>query len=647
MSTGGYSFDKELPSDPYMDYYLEIKIIQTAGTDDYGHGIFLKDERISGDYKENYFMISSNGFFKVCTYSEKEDSITDFQAWKESNLIKQGFDQANILAIKKSGSNTFFYINGEKVFEKQFSFWGSSVGFTLYHDQTVKIDHLLIKQDRGKIRLAEGNDADIVKENLGANINTKYSEIMPVISPDGQTLYIDVKDDLANLGSAEKEKDDVWFATRNSDGTWSKRKNMGPPVNNISHNFVISVTPDNNTLILASQYTSKGEWKANGLSMSHRTKKGWGMPEDITIEDFYNDADYTSYCISPDRKVMILAIERKDGYGYIDLHVSFKKKSGSWTAPKNMGKILNSYGYEIAPFIAADGKTLYYSTDGKLGYGSNDIFMSRRQDDSWTNWSEPQNLGPKVNTTDWDAYYTIPASGDYAYMVSSDHSLGEEDIFRVRVAHTAKPEPVVIIYGKVLDKNTKEPLQADIVYHELSTNVEAGTARSNPADGSYKIILPYGKAYEFLAEKKNYLAESDHIDLTEIKGYIEIERNLYLTPIQIGKSITLNNVFFVRSKPELISGSNAELDRLVKIMNDNPNLKIEISGHTDNQGPPEKNLTLSNDRVETIKKYLVDRGINIKRLSGKGYGETKPIASNATEETRKLNRRVEFTIVAK
>jgi len=198
-----------------------------------------------------------------------------------------------------------------------------------------------------------------------------------------------------------------------------------------------------------------------------------------------------------------------------------------------------------------------------------------------------------------------------------------------------------------LDKITKQPLAASIDYHELSTGADAGNARSNPTDGTYKIILPYGKAYGFLAEKTNFLAESDNIDLTTIKAYTEIERDLYLSPIEVGKSITLNNVFFVRSKAELLPGSFSELDRLVKVLEDNPELKIEISGHTDNVGDAALNTKLSENRVTTIKKYLISKHIAAKRLSGKGYGGSKPIASNATEETRKLNRRVEFIIIAK
>lgn len=649
QAEGLIPFDTPSLVDPYQDFHIEIRLSLLEGALNTGFGVYMKDVRLSKNIRENIFLICGSGLFYIYTSNPHTHTITDLQKWKTSPAIRKGYNQENILTIKQAGKITLFLINGEKVFEmSNGSFWGNDLGFVVNAGQSVKSSRVLVKQDRGKINLVPGIEKEpVVKENIGSSVNSPYSEIMPVISQDGNILYLDVKDDPANTGSGEKEKDDVWFSTRNADGTWSKRMNIGYPINNSSHNFVISVTPDNNSLVLYGQYDEHGYWKKDGISIAHKTKSGWSIPEDIKIENYYSNSNFTAYCLSPDRKVLIMAVERNDTYGYLDLYVSFHQPDGSWSAPKNMGPTLNTYGYEVAPFIAADGKSLYYSTDGKLGYGSNDIFMSKRLDDTWLNWSSPMNLGPKINTADWDAYYTIPASGDYAYMVSSDNTIGEEDIFRVKVSHTAKPEPVVIIYGKVFSKNTKEPLEADIAYYELNSREAPGTARSNPEDGSYKIVLPYGKAYGFLAEKKNYLSESDHIDLTEIKNYTQIERNLYLSPIEVGKSITLNNVFFERSKAVLLPESKAELDRLADVLKNNPGIHIELSGHTDNIGNPDINLALSEERVKAIQKYLTDKGIDAGRLSGKGYGGTMPVASNDSEASRKLNRRVEFTIVHK
>ncbi|MDB5257049.1 MAG: outer membrane protein [Chitinophagaceae bacterium] len=629
--------------DPKLNFEVETKLTLTAGDDDLGFGLYLCDSRVSANKVNNYFKISTLGYFNITSSSAKGE--VEHQGWTTTTAVNKEHGQVNVLKIKKTGSKTLFLINDQEVFKLSGSpFWGNYAGFVFYKTVELKADYFTIKQDRGKINSIE-TKTTLVKENLGPAINSIYSETIPVISSDGKTLYLDVTDDPKNSGNIQWS--DAWSSVLKKDGTWDTRKNMGSPINNDYPNFVISVTPDNNTVILHGRYSAKGEWLGNGLSISHREETGWSMPTEMMIEDFFNLSSMTSYCLSPDRKVLLMAIERNDGLGELDLYVSFLKKDQSWTKPKNMGKTLNTFGKEVSPFISADSKTIYYSTDGKMGYGNSDIFMSRRLDDSWTKWSEPSNLGPQVNTRAYDAYYTIPASGNYAYLVSNNNSLGEEDIFRIKVAEEAKPEPVVIIHGKVLDKVTKQPLAATIDYHELSTGTNVGTARSNPTDGSYKIILPYGKAYGFLAEKNNFLAESDNIDLTTIQEYTEIERDLYLSPIEIGKTITLNNVFFVKSKAELLPGSFSELDRLVKVLTDNPELKIELSGHTDNVGDPALNTKLSEDRVVTIKNYLISKIISAKRLSGKGYGGSKPIASNATEETRKLNRRVEFIIIGK
>ncbi|MGN6647627.1 MAG: OmpA family protein, partial [Cytophaga sp.] len=209
-----------------------------------------------------------------------------------------------------------------------------------------------------------------------------------------------------------------------------------------------------------------------------------------------------------------------------------------------------------------------------------------------------------------------------------------------------KADPVFIIYGKVLDKETGNPLADSIKYYNLNTNQEAGIARTNPIDGSYRIVLPYGQAYGFHADKTGYYSERSSIDLTQVKTYTEIERNLLLAPIKVGSLVTLNNVWFVQSKPVLLPDSYAELDSLVQILKDNPTIKIEIAGHTDNIGNPKQNQKLSEDRVIAIKNYLIDHGIAANRLTGKGYGSSRPIASNDKEETRRLNRRVEFTIIS-
>jgi outer membrane protein OmpA-like peptidoglycan-associated protein len=205
----------------------------------------------------------------------------------------------------------------------------------------------------------------------------------------------------------------------------------------------------------------------------------------------------------------------------------------------------------------------------------------------------------------------------------------------------------VVVEGKVLNSKTNLPVEAMISYEILPDGKDAGLARSNPSTGEYKIILPYGKTYGYRAEAKGYISVNEHFDLTDPKQYQEITNDLLLIPIEAGQTIKLNNVFFVQSKAEMFPSSYLELDRLIKIMKDNPTMEIQLQGYTDNQGDPKKNIDLSQQRVDAVKNYMISRGISVKRIQGKGFGGANPIADNSKEETRKLNRRVEFVIVKK
>jgi outer membrane protein OmpA-like peptidoglycan-associated protein len=636
--TMSWLFTKSLYLNPDKDFYIESKMTQLSGVDDDGYGIIFGMSGI-----ENYycFVVSSEGKYKLYGY-RNNDFFSPREWTKEREIHKK--KTANILGIKKSGNEISFFVNGKLVFSQEYQpFSGLSIGFVLNRKMKVAVDYIKIKQPN-TIHMVKKAPVLYKKENLGSNVNSPSGEIGPVITQDGKTLFIDRKNHPENTPG--NDNDDIWI-THYQNGSWEKVANFGWPLNNNSHNFVLSVSPDENTMLVGNLYNQDGSpVNATGVSVTYRTAGGWSIPEKLEIEDFYSDGIEVSYNLSADRKTLILSVERKDTYGEHDLYVSFLRKDDTWSKPVNMGRVLNTLGDESTPYLAADNVTLYFSTSGKPGFGDNDIFVSKRLDNSWTNWSEPLNLGPEINTRGWDGYYSTPANGEYAYIVSSHQSLGQEDIFRIKLTDELKPEPVVIIYGTVVDKETGKPLEASITYYDLNTGQELGIARTNPADGSYKIILPYGHAYGFHADKTGYYSERSSIDLTQIKTYTEIERNLLLTPMKAGSKIALNNVWFVQSKPELLPASKGELDRLVQILKDNPTMKIDIAGHTDNVGDPKKNQQLSEDRVKTVKNYLINHGISAGRLTGKGYGSSKPIAGNDKEETRKLNRRVEFTIVS-
>jgi outer membrane protein OmpA-like peptidoglycan-associated protein len=341
-----------------------------------------------------------------------------------------------------------------------------------------------------------------------------------------------------------------------------------------------------------------------------------------------------------------MSVKRDDAVGDKDMYVSFLQDDGSYSEPQNMGATLNSFMDEGTPFIAPDGVTLYYYSKTEPGYGDADIFVTKRLDDSWTKWSTPKNLGTKINTPNWDVYYTISAKGDYAYLVSSDNSFGNEDIFTIKLTDEEKPNPVVMLSGKVFDKKTGKPIETNVLYENKKTGKVVGYARSSPTTGEYQLALPYGVAYSIHATKKNYFPTDEELDLTEIDKYKEVKQDLWMTPVEVGAVINLKSIHFFSTKDVLTPESFPELNRLAGLMKENPNMVIEIYGHTEStKGYEKQQMTLSEKRVEAVTKFLNEKGISKDRVVGKAFGGTKPIADNSTEDGRKQNRRVEFKII--
>jgi OmpA-OmpF porin, OOP family len=486
------------------------------------------------------------------------------------------------------------------------------------------------------------------QENLGPHVNSEYEELSPIISPDGKTLYFVREGDPHNTKYAEiDDSQDIWYTELQSDGSWSAARHMGSPLNKRKYNNILTVTPDGNTIMIRGAYDN-GDYIGTGFSFCRKSGSGWSTPQMLVIKDFTDMNQGSTYggYLSLDGKVIVMYLSEKEGTP-ADIYASFLERDGTWTRPMNLGPKINTSVKDVSPFLAADGKTMYFSSKRAGGYGDQDIWVAKRLDDTWKHWSDPVNMGSTINSDDYDSYYSIAASGDFAFMVTYKNSYGKADIVRIRLKKELKPDPVVLVKGKVYNAKTRLPLEAEINYEQLNSGKDQGNARSNSSTGEYKIVLPYGMNYGFHAKAPGYIAVNENLDLTDIKQYQEVQKDLYLIPIEVGQSVSLKNVFFKQGMPILLSESYPELDRLASILQDNPTMEIELSGHTDNQGDANKNLKLSEDRVKIVKDYLVSKGIDSKRITGKGYGGTKPIASNAKEETRKLNRRVEVKITKK
>lgn len=495
------------------------------------------------------------------------------------------------------------------------------------------------------VKVAADVNPDIRIKRLGPEVNSRHEELKPLLSPDGNTLFFSRSNHPGNVGG-EKDAEDIWFSEKNvNTGEWTTAKNIGAPLNNAGPNYISSITPDGNTmlLLLGNQYRKNGKMRA-GVSMSYKDGDRWTDPVPLEIENEYNMADNGNFYLAQSRKVLLMSVQRDDSYGDRDMYVSFLKDDNTWTEPKNLGEIVNTAGTESAPFLAADDRTLYFSSNGFSGYGGQDIYVVRRLDDSWTNWTEPENLGTSINSSGEDLFFNIPISGGQAYY-SRGQEEGDTDIYQLDLPVFYKPAPVVVVKGRVFNAKNNEPLGGvKIFYERLADGVEVGIARSE-SNGEYQIILPYGERYGYLAEADNFVAISANINLTQQEEYKEIKQDLYLVPIEVGSRVTINNIFFDFDKTTLRNESYPELNRLLEFMNNYPNIRIRIQGHTDSVGAEDYNQQLSEKRADAVARFLRVNGINTDRLIVQGLGESNPIADNATAEGRQENRRVEFEII--
>jgi outer membrane protein OmpA-like peptidoglycan-associated protein len=493
----------------------------------------------------------------------------------------------------------------------------------------------------------------LIVEALDKNVNSEYNELNPLLSPDGKTLYFSRKNHPENMGG-EKDKEDIWYSELDSTGHWSLARNMGSSFNNRDPNFINSiqsVTPDGRTavMLLGNQYKKNGQMQA-GVSISSNVGGAWSKPVPLTIENDYNFSEKANYFMTNNRKTIIMSVEREDSRGDRDLYVSFLKPDSTWTEPLNLGDAVNTASEESAPYLAADDKTLYFSSSGFSGYGMNDIYASHRLDDTWTNWSDPENLGPEINSPLEDLFFNIPASSEYAYY-SRGVSDTNADIFRVKLPIQRGPEPSVIVKGRIVDATNGKAIGAKIIYERLPDGKELGIAQSDPATGEYELRLPGGQLYGIRAEAGDRISENQNIDLRSVtRDQVITDKDFTLDPIQVttveeNVTLVLNNIFFDFDKAVLKPESFPELNRIITLMKEKTGMQIEITGHADAMGPEPYNLQLSEKRAKAVMKYLAGEGITEDRMSVTFYGEAKPIAPNTTAEGRKKNRRVEFKIL--
>jgi outer membrane protein OmpA-like peptidoglycan-associated protein len=508
-----------------------------------------------------------------------------------------------------------------------------------------------------EINVTDDLSNDYVPIALGSTVNSEYNELRPLIAPEGNTLFFSRQNHPENTGGT-KDDEDIWFSLRDSiTGDWLTAQNIGKPLNNKGPNFISSISSDGTAmlLLLGNAYYSRNKM-TQGVSMSVKNDDGsWSKPKNLDISNDYNLSDKANYFLTNDMETIVMSVERKDSHGDRDLYVIFLQDDGSWSEPLNLGDQINSAAEEGSPFLAADGKTMFFSSKGFSGYGGYDIYLSRRLDDTWQNWSEPENLGAGFNSREDDIFFNFTEGDEYAYFTRGH--VENTDIYKVKLPYYQKPEMlasmmggkymnpnvIVKIKGKAFDASTMEPIESSIEFIRVSDDSKIQIVAADTTTG-YEITLAEGFNYRIIAKSDGYYNTIDTLDLTGIKNSVEIVKNLYLDPIIKDEPIVLNNVYFDFDSDVIRPESFPELNKISEMLLDNPNLHMTIDGHTCSMGPDDYNLDLSNRRAGSIVDYLLSKGVLATHLEHNGYGETRPKVSNETEAGREMNRRVEFEL---
>ncbi len=524
------------------------------------------------------------------------------------------------------------------------------------------------------------NGKKIVKEpirvfvdNLGSNINTKYNEYAAVISADESVLIFTARRPNSTGGKIDpilnENFEDIYISEKQVDGSWSTAKNMGEPVNTNDHDANSGLSADGQRFLIYMGKKGMGD-----LFECLLEGDSWGEPKSLGKNINGKDSHEPSACYSPDGNLIYFVSDKPGGFGDHDIYISRKDEKGKWGEAKNIGNTINTQYSEEGVYMHPDGKTLYFSSQGHNSMGGYDIFKSVHNEENDT-WSTPVNIGYPVNTTGDDVFFVISASGRRGYYTSVSEE-GLRDLFVVTFLGEEKPmvlnnednllasvaapikevvvAPVVavkeaqltILKGVISDYLTKDLLEAEIEIVDNEANKVIATFKSNSKTGRYLVSLPAGKNYGIAVKKENYLFHSENFDIPKTSAFQTVEKNIELKNLAVGNKIVLKNIFFDLDKATLRPESTAELNRLIKLMNDVPTLKIELGGHTDSQGSSSYNQSLSERRAKAVVDFVTKAGIAGGRLVSAGYGEEQPIATNETKEGRQLNRRTEFKILA-
>jgi flagellar motor protein MotB len=525
-------------------------------------------------------------------------------------------------------------------------YYDANIHFNVYISQTGmseknKITAIKSAKNCQFALIAVKNPVPFNPVSIGSSINTKDDEYWPSITADGQMLMFTRQLTFAENNSSYGKVQEDFYLSYFSDSAWQKAFNAGAPLNTKQNEGAQSLSSNGNYMYFTACDRPGGSGSCD-LYFSAFNDGNWSEPSNLRspVNTPYWESQPS---VSADGKTLFFSSSRPGGFGGKDLWFSKMDENNLWTDPVNLGKSINTEGDEMSPFIHFDGRTLYFASDGRVGMGGFDIFMTRMNGDS--TWSEPQNLGYPINTFNDEMGLIIESGGQKAYFSSIRDILNGKDIFYFNLYESARPSPVSYLKGKVYDRETGKLLKADYELINLSTG-KVTIKSSTDGAGNFLVCLPSGFNYGINVSKVGYLFYSENFMFegqhTVVEPYI---KRISLNPIKVGEKMQLSNVFYEIDSWQLRNESMSELDNLTNLLSENKDLIMEIGGYTDSTGADEYNMVLSEKRALSVVKYLISKGISPDRLKNKGYGNTFPIGDNVTVEGRKLNRRTEAKII--
>ncbi len=467
-------------------------------------------------------------------------------------------------------------------------------------------------------------DLDI--RNLGPGVNSTNNEYWPGMSVDGETLIY------TRLVNGQED----FYVSLKSTDSWINSRPLPGSINTSNNEGYTSVSADGRYIFFS--VCNQDGFGSCDIFFSYL--KGYAWSRRMNLGDRINSASWDAQpAISADGKTLIFSSARPGGFGGKDLWISYWK-NGNWTLPENLGKTINTADDEEAPYLHYDGKTLYFSSSGHTGYGQHDIFRSQLMGESI--WSIPENMGRGINTDADEAGFYVDFKGERAYIASSRAGgFGGLDIYSLKLSADKKPIPVTYVKGIILDAETGNEISGRIELINLSNK------RMMLSDSSTRFFttLETHGMYGLNVYRSGYLFYSANFQPTPSGIDSPFIVTALLKPIKMDQSVVLNNIFFETDKFDLRPESFPELQKLYTLLKANPDVMVEISGHTDNQGSAAHNAVLSENRAKSVKDYLVKAGISSAAIKTAGYASTKPVGDNNTAAGRAMNRRIEMKII--